>query len=112
MDAYEEARRAQYAKIEAVPLECAIFERFDIEMTMEQARDCSHPGDCSQDVEELIDNPDIVKQIERIGANAIREELAEYGAWDDEELTSDAENVLRILWIAASNIVEENIQNT
>ena len=105
---YEEARRKKYAEIEAEPLECAIFERFDIEMTLEQAEDCSHPGECIHDLEELVvEDRHIEAQIKRIGPDKIREELADWGAWDDEELANDVENVLRILWIAAGNITDE-----
>jgi len=113
MDAYEAARRKKYAEFDAEPpfdaepLKCAIFERFDIEMTQEQANYCSHQGNCDEDVEELIKDPDILAQIERIGPDDIREELAEYGAWDEEELADDEENALRILWIAAGNIAED-----
>ena len=88
-------------------VEYAIFERFDIEMTIEQAEDCSHQGNCDVDVEELIGNPEIIAQIEKIGPDAIREELEECGAWDDEDLADDEENALRILWIAAGNITDE-----
>lgn len=38
----------------------------------------------------------------------IRRELSEYGAWDEEELSDDAANWRRIIWIAANNIAEED----
>ena len=101
----EEARQAQYAKLDAI--ECAIFERFDLEMTIEQAESCSHQGNCDEDVAELIEQPEIIAQIEKIGPDAIRGELEEWGAWNDDELENDQENVLRILWIAAGNITDE-----
>jgi len=86
----------------------ACFERFNIEMTQEQAYYASHPGNCDEDVEELIANPDILKQLDAISPDEIRDELAEWGAWDNEELSNDAENRLRIVWIAAGNISEES----
>ena len=78
-----------------------------LEMTIEQARSASHQGKCDEDVEELIDNPSIKKQLDAIGADAIRDDLKEMGAWNDEELANDAENRLRFVWIAAGHIAED-----
>ena len=78
-----------------------------LEMTIEQARSASHQGKCDDDVEELIDNPSIKKQLDAIGADEIRDDLKEMGAWDDEELANDAENRLRFVWIAAGYIAED-----
>jgi hypothetical protein len=41
-------------------------------------------------------------------AEKLREELSEYGAWSDEELSDDAANWRRIIWIAANNIADED----
>jgi hypothetical protein len=46
--------------------------------------------------------------LERIDAEALRKELREYGAWDDQELTDHEQNLQRILWIAAGDIVENH----
>lgn len=37
----------------------------------------------------------------------LREELREYGAWDDDELQCHATNLARISWLAACDIMEE-----
>ena len=37
----------------------------------------------------------------------VREELREYGAWDDDDLLDDDENWHRIVWMAACNIAED-----
>lgn len=84
----------------------ASFNRFEIEMTEEQARGASHAGRCDDDVEALVKVPDIVKQLAAIGKDAIRAELLEYGAWDAAELSDDEANARRIVWIAAGNIRE------
>jgi len=55
----------------------------------------------------VLREPKIRRQLRKIGPDAIRAELAEYGAWDDAELSDDAENRERIVWIAAGNIQEE-----
>jgi len=78
-----------------------------LEMTIEQARSGSHQGKCDEDVEELISNPGIQKQLDEIGADEIRDDLREMGAWDEEELANDVENRLRFVWIAAGHIAED-----
>lgn len=85
------------------------FERFEITMTMSEACGVSLPGqDATPMVEELIILPSIGGQLDKIGVDKIREELREYGVWNDEELADDAENRLRILWIAGGSIIEED----
>jgi hypothetical protein len=46
--------------------------------------------------------------LERIDPVALRKELAEYGAWDEQELADHEQNIQRILWIAAGDIVENS----
>jgi hypothetical protein len=54
----------------------------------------------------LSQNRKIRRQLERIDPEVLRKELREYGAWDDEDLADHAQNLQRILWIAAGDIVE------
>jgi len=84
----------------------ALFERFDIRLTKDQAHSASHQGQCDADVEILLAVPSVRRQFVKIAPDAVRSELREYGAWDDVELADDAANQRRILWIAAGNIVE------
>lgn len=90
-------------------MEIAFFNRFTIEMTENQARAASHAGQCDDDVAAL--EPVIAPQLDAIGPEAIRAELAEYGAWDSHELSHDTDNRLRIVWIAACNIRENLIES-
>jgi hypothetical protein len=85
----------------------AQFDKFEIEMTMAQAKSSSGPGDATEAVESLLTDRKIGRQLDKIGPDKIRDELREYGAWDDGELADEAENMARIVWIAASNIKEE-----
>lgn len=85
----------------------ATFNRFEIQMTREQAHIGHHQGQCDLDVAYLLTLPKIARQVRKIGPEKIREELREYGAWDDEELADDAQNAARIVWLAAGNITEE-----
>jgi hypothetical protein len=82
--------------------------RIEIEMTLRQAQSAAHPGPCDADVLALSNDRKIRKQLEKIKPDDLRRELREYGAWDDEELADHAQNLQRILWIAAGDIVERN----
>jgi len=84
----------------------ALFERFTLEMTLEEAQSVSHPA-CDKDVKALAEFPHIQEQFERIDPLDLMAELAEYGAWDDTELADHDANLHRILWIAGGNIVDE-----
>lgn len=54
-----------------------------------------------------VARPAIRRQLDKIPADTIRAELSEYGAWDDDDLANDDDNLARIVWIAAGNIVDE-----
>ncbi len=90
-------------------MQTAYFNRFSIDITIDQAESASHVGDCSEDARILAEN--LSSQLDNISADDIRAELSEYGAWDKEELADDDANRSRIVWIAAGNIVEEEKEN-
>jgi hypothetical protein len=82
----------------------AMFERFEIPMTREQAYSVSEPGmDATDAVNALIPQLDL----SGLQPNEVRDELRGYGAWDEEELADDEENLRRIVWIAGCNLREE-----
>lgn len=85
----------------------ATFERFEISMTLNEARSASHQGDCEADVIDLLKTAKIKRQLKKISAADLRSELYEYGAWSDEELQDREANEMRIVWLAAGNIVDE-----
>ncbi len=85
----------------------ASFNRFEIQMTKSQAQSASHQEQCDADVATLVQQPSIARQFRKIDPQAIRAELKEYDAWDAAELTDDAQNQQRLIWIAAGNIVDE-----
>jgi len=85
----------------------ALFNRFEIEMTLAQAQSASQPGkDASDDVNALLQLPKIKRQLAKISDDDLAAELREYGAWDDEELQDRQANEQRIIWLAAGNIVD------
>jgi hypothetical protein len=85
----------------------ALFERFTIDMTLDQARSASHPGPCDREVDALLKTRSIFTQLLKLNSNAVVAELEEYGAWSPEELTHYHDNLRRLVWLAACNIVEE-----
>lgn len=85
------------------------FNNLEIEMTLKQAESCSQPGqDAEPDVLVLMQNPKIRRQRRKIDPELVRQELREYGAWEEEELADDDMNWVRILWLGANDISEEN----
>jgi hypothetical protein len=81
----------------------ASFNRFEVEMPLEAAQACSHQGDCYEDCKIWEKRINLAS----LNVNKIREELREYGAWDETELADDYMNRIRIIWLAAGNILEE-----
>ena len=80
----------------------------EIDMTLAQAQSASHQGQCDADVLALSQHRKIRPQLERIDPEVLRQELREYGAWDEQELADHQQNLQRILWIAAGDIVENS----
>lgn len=65
--------------------------------------DCSHSGQCDDDVEYWLTQLDLSE----IDPACLASELGEYGAWDEEELQDHDLNLARIVWIAAGDISEQ-----
>ena len=84
----------------------AYFERFQIEMTLNQAKSVSHQGECLPDVLELLKDKKYIRQFKKIDHKKIAAELDEYGAWDEEELLNFEDNLQRITWLAGCEIDE------
>ena len=75
----------------------AIFERFGLMLTKEQAHTGSHQGQCSSDIAYLRTVPAIRCQLDELEPAIVAEELKEYGAWDETELADHDANLSRIL---------------
>ena len=80
--------------------------RIEIELTREQADSIFHPGPCDDDVAALRRVPGIAKQLDAIDPATLRDELREYGAWDDSELADHDTNLDRILWLLGSDAAD------
>jgi hypothetical protein len=84
--------------------------RIELELTLDDAESASHQGQCDDDVNYLSRVPYVAAQLEAIDPKLLKSELREYGAWDDAELSDHDQNLQRILWLAACDIVEERHQ--
>ena len=78
----------------------------ELNITKKQAGVGSHSGSCDADISFLRTDPKIRRQLDKLDAKLLSDELAEYGAWDEKELADQQENLDRILWRACGDIVE------
>ena len=65
-----------------------------------------HSGSCDSDIEDLMQLDSIKAQLSGIPPQVLSEELREFGAWDDLELSNHGDNLARILWIACGDLVD------
>lgn len=80
--------------------------RIGFQIAENDAAQASHPGDCEADVKELRQKPYIAEQLIAIKPEVPAEELKEYGAWDDKELSDHDQNLTRLLWLACGDIAD------
>jgi hypothetical protein len=76
-----------------------------IELTSNVIQFCAHSGDNEPAIIVSMELPEVQREL-NIDPEALRKELREYGAWDDEQLADHDENLKRILWIAIWNIAD------
>ena len=90
----------------------ATFNTFELRLSGQCVLDCSHSGQCDDDV--AYWTPFVLAQIERDDfhnkptVDKVRHELNEMGAWNDDQLSDDDENWERLIWIAAGNIADSD----
>ena len=75
--------------------------------TLEDAQYCAHQGECLPEVQETMGLDWMASQLEKIAPDVLRSELAEYGAWDADELADHEANLERLVWIAANDVAED-----
>jgi hypothetical protein len=85
--------------------------RIELEMSLAEARAASHSGSCDDDVLALSKVPHIAEQLAAIDPELLKNELREYGAWDDDEIADHEQNLQRLVWIAAGDIVDQENSN-
>jgi hypothetical protein len=77
-----------------------------LSLTMDQAQTGHHQGECDNDIAALSHDKNVEEALLAIRPDVLRDELREYGAWDEEQLAVHSDNLFRILWIACGDIVE------
>lgn len=87
----------------------ANFNRFELNLPIAVVLSCSQPGkDASEYVKAALRRyPSLLADIRDLDPFLVREELSEYGAWDEEELADDEENAERLVWLAACELKDE-----
>jgi len=65
-----------------------------------------HSGACDSDIAELMKLDSIKAQLSAIAPQVLSDELKEFGAWDESELSNHGDNLARILWIACGDLVD------
>lgn len=79
----------------------------NVTLTLDQAESASHAGQCDHDVCELSRVPSIAAALAAISPESAVRCLSGYGAWDAGELSDHDQNLQRILWLAAGDIIEQ-----
>jgi hypothetical protein len=85
----------------------ASFNSFEIKLPETCVNACHHSGSCDADVNLWLKDKYVAKQLSKIDPDILADELMEYGAWDENQLSNHSDNLARILWIACGNIQEE-----
>ena len=84
----------------------ASFNYFELEMTKRQAKSVSHLGSCDNDVEILLQDKKIKRQLKKIPDDKLRTELKEMGI-DLENIQTRHDLEMYIVWIAGGNIMDD-----
>ena len=80
----------------------------ELQFTQEQAESVPLSGAADAAIDDLMLDEEIIAQVRELSVEDVREELREYGAWDEEELSDHTSNVRRLIWLAAYQVREEN----
>jgi hypothetical protein len=79
----------------------------EIKIFPKDVETCHHSGSNDNDILLLSQKSYINRQLANINSDQLAKELKEYGAWDNDELKDHNQNLQRILWIAAWDIIEK-----
>jgi predicted metallopeptidase len=66
------------------------------------------PGSADAAVAALVATPRIKTQLDALNPDRVMAVLAEYGAWDDDDLADHARNLHRLVWIACCDCNDED----
>lgn len=77
----------------------------ELNITKQQAASGNHPGECTQSIDELYEQPKIKNQLKKLDPELVHKELEEAGASPEED---NEENLKILLWLACGDIVDGN----
>lgn len=71
---------------------------------------CSASGRCDDAVECAMEDPKVAAILERLEGNSDKlvADLAEYGAWDADDLADHEANLARLVWTVACDVREND----
>jgi hypothetical protein len=81
--------------------------RVELQLTVGEAHRGYHSGDCEADIVELMRDPAIRGQLEGLDPDTVAHELRDTGAWTDAALLDREANLMRLLWIACADLVDD-----
>ena len=81
--------------------------RIELNLNQEAAARGYHQGPCDDDIAALMHDPAIANQLAALDPAIVASELKECGAWDSTELSNHADNLMRLLWIACGDLVDQ-----
>lgn len=81
--------------------------RIELALPLDLAHVGYHSGACDSDIDYLKTIPEIEQQLSKLSPALLRDELKEYGAWDEIELADHGANLGRILWLACGDVVDQ-----
>lgn len=80
----------------------------DLHITIHDAQKCSQSGDMEQNILDLMQKRYIKRQISTLNPECLKRELKECGAWGDDELNDQQQNIVRFLWLSCCDISERS----
>lgn len=80
--------------------------RIELKLSLEDAHTGYHQGHCDADIRALSEDDSIASQLAALDPAIVAQELQGYGAWDEVELADHEQNLQRLLWIAAGDLVD------
>ena len=89
----------------------AYIEGIELQLTRKEAHIASHQGQCDEDVRYVSQLPKVARQLRKLTPAQVRDALKPFGAWDETDLADHNQNLQRLVWVAAGQIVDEETAN-
>lgn len=80
-----------------------------LSLTKKDIDNCSHIGDCYEDVKQVIKKPYVKKQLKGFDRGTVIKELHDCGLWENEE-TNQNETLIKLVWFFACKLRNNNYE--